>query len=58
MKYRHLIKYPSKSATWTQSASNEFEQFMEILKRGITGTQMMKMVHRSDIPKNRKVTYA
>ena len=31
---------------------------MEVLKSGITGTQMMKMVHRSDIPKDRKVTYA
>ena len=31
---------------------------MEGLKRGITGTQTMKMVHRSDIPKYIKVTYA
>ena len=31
---------------------------MEGLKRGITGTHTMKMVHWSDIPKYRKITYA
>ena len=31
---------------------------MEGLKIGITGTQTMKLVHPSDIPRDRKVTYA
>ena len=31
---------------------------MEDLKIGNTGTQTMKMVHRSDIPKYRKIKYA
>ena len=58
MEYRHLINDPSTSTTWKQSAANEFGLFMEGLKIGIIGTQKMKMVHRSDIPKYREVTYA
>ena len=52
------IKEPATRETWTKSAENEFGRLIEVLKRGITGTQIMKMVHRSDIPKDRKVTYA
>ena len=58
MEYRHLIKEPATRAIWKQSAANEFGNFMEGLKRGTIGTQTMKMVHRSDIPKYRNVTYA
>ena len=58
MEHRHLIKAPDTSVTWTQSAANEFGKSMEGLKRGITGTHTMNMVHRNDIPKDRKVKYA
>ena len=58
MEYRHIIKDPYTSATWMQSAENDILKLMEALKRGITGTQMMKIVHRSNIPEVRKVTYA
>ena len=58
MEYRNIIKYPYTRATWTRSAANEFGRLMEGLKRGITGTQAMKMVYRRNIPKERKVTYA
>ena len=55
MEYRHLIKDPDIRATWTQSAENEFGCFMEVLKICIIGTKTMKMVHRSNIRKDRKV---
>ena len=57
MEYRHLIKDPAKSAAWKRSASNKFGRLMEGLKRGITGTQTIKLVQRSEIPKDRKVSY-
>ena len=57
MEYRYLIKDPSTSATWTRSTTEKFGQLIEVLKRGITGIQMIKMVHRRYTPKDRKVTY-
>ena len=57
MEYRYLIKDPATSATWTRSTTDKFGKLIEVLKRGITGIQMIKMVYCRYIPKDRKVTY-
>ena len=56
--YRHLINDPKTKQVWNTSAANEFGRLMNRLKRGISGTGTMKLIHKYEVPTGRTVTYA
>ena len=56
--YRHLINDPKTKQVWNTLAANEFGSLMNGLKRGISGTGTMKLIHKYEVPIGQTVTYA
>ena len=44
--YRNLINDPKTKQAWNTSEANEFGRLMDGMKRGITGTGTMKLMHK------------
>ena len=44
--YRHLINNSKTKQVWNTSAANEFGRLMNKLKRGISGTGTMNLIHK------------
>ena len=51
-------KRPKTKQVWNTSAANSFGRFMNGLKRGISGTGKMKLIHKYEVPTGRTLTYA
>jgi hypothetical protein len=58
MEYRELIYTPKTAKAWQYSTANDFGRLAQCLKRGIIGTDTIEFTPRSDIPRDRNVTYA
>jgi hypothetical protein len=66
LEYRHLINHedPEVRKKWQLSGANEFGRTMQgVGKTGskedkIEGTDTMHLIKKSDIPKDKKITYA
>jgi hypothetical protein len=66
LEYRHLIKHkdPDIRKNWLQSGANEFGRTMQGVGKTrskedkIEGTDTMHLIKKSDIPKDKKITYA
>jgi hypothetical protein len=66
LEYRHLIKHedPEIRKKWQLSGANEFGRTMQGVGKTrskedkIEGTDTMHLIKKSDIPKNKKITYA
>jgi hypothetical protein len=66
LEYRHLIKHkdPEVRKKWQLSGANEFGRTMQGVGKTrskedrIEGTDTMHLIKKSDIPKNKKITYA
>ena len=56
--YRHLINYPKTKQVWNTSTANEFGRLINGLKRGISETGAMKLIHKYKVLTARRVTYA
>ena len=57
-KYRRLIKCPKTKQVWNTSAANEFGILMNGLKRGISGTHTMNLIHKHKVTTRLTVTYS
>lgn len=58
MEYRQLITQPATRATWLHSAANEFGRLAQGVGNRIKGTDTIKFIPISAIPRGRTVTYA
>ncbi len=58
MEYRQLIKDPVTRKDWQISAANEFGRLAQGVGKRIKGTDTIKFIRRSDVPKGRSITYA
>jgi hypothetical protein len=66
LEYRHLINHldPEIRAQWQLSGANEFGRTMQGVGKTrkkedrVEGTDTMHLIHKKDIPKNKKITYA
>ena len=58
IEYRHLIENPATRGMWDKSSYNKFSRLMKVLKRGIQGTNTMKLIQKHEVPYNKKVAYA
>ena len=61
MECRHSIDHddPTIKKAWQQSGTNEFGRLLQCANNGsIEGTDTMKFIKKSEIPQNKKVTYA
>ena len=58
MTLRALLKDPSTTEIWSQSASNEFGRLMDGNGYGVIGTQAMSMIKPAAIPRDQAITYA
>ena len=58
MTIRQLLQNPNTTEIWSKSASNEFGRLMTGNKHGVEGTEAMCVIHPSDIPTNKAITYA
>jgi hypothetical protein len=66
LEYRHLINHsdPEIRKQWQSSGANEFGRTMQGVGKTrkkedrIEGTDTMHLIHKKDIPKNKKITYA
>ena len=66
LEYRHLINHPDPEIRkqWQLSGANEFGRTMQGVGKTrkkedrIEGTDTMHLIHKKDIPKNKKITYA
>ena len=54
--YRHLINDPKTKKVWNTLASNEFGRLINGLKRGLSGTGTIKLIHKYEVPTGRTVT--
>jgi len=57
LEFRHLIKDPKTSAIWNKSFANELGRLANGVKDRIRGTNTIKFIPKSMVPKGRKVTY-
>ena len=59
LKYRQLIRHPKLKERWCKSSANEFGRLANGVGGRIKGTNTIKFVRLSDIPKGRRrnVTY-
>ena len=55
---RQLLQNPETTQIWSRSSSNEFGRLMDGNIYGTEGTNTMAMVPPTDVPKDKKVTYA
>ena len=66
LEYRHLINHsdPKIRKQWQLSGANEFGRTMQGVGKSrkkedrVEGTDTMHLIHKKDIPKNKKITYA
>ena len=57
LELRHLIKDPKTAATWNPSFANELGRLADGVGNRIRGTNTIKFISKSMVPKGRKVTY-
>jgi Reverse transcriptase (RNA-dependent DNA polymerase) len=57
LEYRHLIRHPTLKHIWLRSGANEFGRLAQGI-RDIPGTDTITFVPKSEIPKNKRPTYA
>ena len=50
--YRQLIRHPDYHADWTKSPTNEFIRLSNGVSGHVKGTNIIKFVHKKDIPHN------
>ena len=66
LEYRHLINHPDPAIRkkWQLPGANEFGRTMQGVGKTrseedrVEGTDTMHLIHKRDIPKNKKITYA
>ena len=59
LEYEDLLKNPSTRSIWETSAANEFGRLAKgVGTRMPSGTNTIRFIRRSDVPKDRKPTYA
>jgi hypothetical protein len=58
LEFRHIIADPKTRPTWMTPAANESSQLMDGLSRGNEGTNTMSFIRKTQVPKDRMVTYA
>ena len=66
LEYRHLINHPGPEIKiqWQLSGANEFGRTMQGVGKTrnkedrVEGTNTMHLIHKKDIPKNKKIIYA
>jgi hypothetical protein len=56
--YRQLIADPKTQKVWLHAAANEFGRLTQGVKTQIKGTNTIKFIAHSQVPKGRTVTYA
>ena len=56
--YRQLINDPKTKQVWNTLEANEFGRLMIGLKRGISVTGTVNLIHKQEVPTGRTVTYA
>ena len=60
LKYRQLIKHPKLGEKWSKSSANEFGRLANGVGGRVKGTNTIKFVRASDVPRERRrdVTYS
>ena len=58
MEYRELITDPLTKKAWTKSSANEFGRLAQGVGKRIKGTNTIRFIPVTDIPKGRTITYA
>jgi hypothetical protein len=56
LEYRKLIRHPKYQKIWSHSAANEFGRLAQGI-RNIPGTDTIKFIHKTEVPKGQVVTY-
>ena len=57
LEYRHLIRHPTLKNTWLRAGANEFGRLAQGI-RDIPGTDTITFIHKTDVPANKRPTYA
>ena len=59
LNYRQLLKSPKYNKEWSISSANEFGRLLNGVGKRVTGTNTMRAILESEVPKDRKkdVTY-
>ena len=57
LEYRHLIKDDTTKVIWNKSFSNELGRLANGVGNRVKGTNTIKFIPKSEVPKGRKVTY-
>ena len=56
--YNQRIKHGKMQQTWWTASANEFGRLMQGVGGRITGTNTLFFIHKSEVPKDRRATYA
>jgi len=57
LEYRHLMANPKTRKIWERSCSNEFGRLCQGVADRVKGTDTLHFIPRSQVPKNKTVTY-
>ena len=58
LEYKHLINDPETAPTWNPAAANEFGRLAQGVGGRINGTNTVRFIHKREIPKGKRPTYA